>query len=180
MPKPKSAKLLCTPTVFDRCFLNQPHLPQIPVRLYIRMVDGKGGGEISCSITNPAYDPNAPIPQTGMGKKRRKENKFRKAVKGHLRDAAKVGHVAALGATLAGQPELSLPIEASAATLDILGSGVVSDSHAKEDKKSKRIRQISEFGDTLRGLGAINKVRRKKVPRYTLAAAKKNSKSLLN
>ena len=27
----------------------------------------------------------------------RKENKFRKAVKGHLRDAAKVGHVAALG-----------------------------------------------------------------------------------
>ena len=212
MPKPKSAKLLCTPLVFERCFLGQPHLPQVPVRLYIRMVDGKGGGEIACSITNPAYDPNAPVPQTGMGKKRRKENKFRKAVKGHLRDAAKVGHVAALGATVAGQPELAIPIEASAATLDILGSGfthrtpadtemrrciedcretrnarvraskmagsgVVSDTRAKEDKKSKRIRQISEFGDTLRGLGAINKQRRKKVPRYTIKAAKKNSSS---
>ena len=212
MPKPKSAKLLCTPTVFDRCFLNQPHLPQIPVRLYIRMVDGKGGGEISCSITNPAYDPNAPVPQTGMGKKRRKEKKFEKKVKGHLRNAAKVGHVAALGATVAGNPELALPAEAVATTLDILGSGfthrtpadtemraciddcretrnarvrksklagsgVVSDTRAKEDKKSKRIRQISEFGDTLRGLGMINKQRRKKVPRYTLKAAKKNSSS---
>ena len=177
MPKPKSAKLLCTPNVFQRCFLGQPHLPQVPVRLYIRMVDGKGGGEIACSITNPAYDANAEIPQTGMGKKRRKENKFRKAVKGHLRDAAKVGHVAALASTVAGQPELAIPIEASAATLDILGSGVVSDTRAKEDKKSKRIRQISEFGDTLRGLGAINKQRRKKVPRYTIKAAKKNSSS---
>ena len=57
------------------------------------------------------------------------------------------------------------------------GSGVVSDTRAKEDKKSKRIRQISEFGDTLRGLGAINKQRRKKVPRYTIKAAKKNSSS---
>ena len=140
-------------------------------------MDGKGGGEITCSITNPAYDPNAPVPQTGMGKKRRKENKFRKAVKGHLRDAAKVGHIAALGATVAGQPELAVPADAAAATLDILGSGVVSDTRAKEDKKSKRIRQISEFGDTLRGLGAINKQRRKKVPRYTIKAAKKNSSS---
>ena len=107
-------------------------------------------------------------------KKGVKKKKFEKKVKGHLRNAAKVGHVAALGATVAGNPEIALPAEAVATTLDILGSGVVSDTRAKEDKKSKRIRQISEFGDTLRGLGMINKQRRKKVPRYTLAAAKKN------
>ena len=165
--------------VFFTAFFAHPRLRNRSVRVVGGIRDAAGYLPAAFPVhhANPAYDPNAPVPQTGMGKKRRKENKFRKAVKGHLRDAAKVGHIAALGATVAGQPELAVPADAAAATLDILGSGVVSDTRAKEDKKSKRIRQISEFGDTLRGLGAINKQRRKKVPRYTIKAAKKNSSS---
>ena len=111
-----------------------------------------------------------------------------------MRDAAKVGHVAALGATLAGQPELSIPIEASAATLDILGSGFTHRTPADTEmraciddcretrnarvRKSKMagsgvVSDTNNFGETMKQLAAIPKKKKKK-PRYTLAVAKKN------
>ena len=158
MPKPKSAKLLCTPNVFERCFLNQPHLPHVPVRLYIRMVDGKGGGEVSCTISNIAFDANAEAPLSGGGRKRRKEKSLNKKIKGGLKNIAKVGKMASLAAAVTGNPEVALPLGVVSEAFDIVGSG-----HEEHD----------DFSHTIKKIATIPK-KKKKVPRYTLAAAKKN------
>ncbi len=148
--KPKSCKLLCTPNVFERCFINQGHLAQVPVRLYIRKVDGKGGAEVSATISNPAYDVNAEIPQQGTGRRTNKK------IKGALRNIAKAGKVASLATLAAGQPEIAAPLGAFAEAIDQVGSG-----------------ETNNFGETMKQLAAIPKKKKKK-PRYTLAAAKKN------
>ena len=147
MPKPKSAKLLCTPNVFERCFINQGHLAQVPVRLYIRMVDGQGGGEVSATISNPAYDPNAEIPQSGSGRRT-----TTKKIRGALKKVAKAGKIASLATLAAGQPEIAAPLGAVSEAIDQIGSG--------------------DFNADM--IAAIPKKKKKKVPRYTLAAAKKN------
>jgi len=147
MPKPKSAKLLCTPNVFERCFINQGHLAQVPVRLYIRMVDGQGGGEVSATISNPAYDPNAEIPQSGSGRRTTS-----KKIRGALKKVAKAGKIASLATLAAGQPEIAAPLGAVSEAIDQIGSG--------------------DFNADM--IAAIPKKKKKKVPRYTLAAAKKN------
>ena len=108
MAKPKSAKLLCTPNVFERCFLNQGHLAQVPVRLYIRKVGAEGGAEVSATISNPAYNANAEIPQQGTGRRTNKK------IKGTLKSIAKAGKVASLATLAAGQPEIAAPLGAVA------------------------------------------------------------------
>jgi hypothetical protein len=150
MAKPKSAKLLCTPNVFERCFLNQGHLAQVPVRLYIRKVGADGGAEVSATISNPAYNPNAEIPQQGTGRRNKK-------IKGTLKSIAKAGKVASLATLAAGNPELAAPLGAISEAIDQVGSGDTTNN----------------FGATMKKLASIPK-KRKKVPRYTLAVAKKN------
>ena len=116
MAKPKSAKLLCTPNVFERCFLNQGHLAQVPVRLYIRKVHGEGGAEVSATISNPAYNPNAEIPQQGTGRRTNKK------IKGALKSIAKAGKVASLATLAAGQPEIAAPLGAVSEAIDQISS----------------------------------------------------------
>ena len=144
MAKPKSAKLLCTPNVFERCFLNQGHLAQVPVRLYIRKVGAEGGAEVSATINNPAYNANAEIPQQGTGRRTNKK------IKGTLQSIAKAGKVASLATLAAGQPEIAAPLGAVAEAIDQVGSG-----------------DTNNFGATMKKLAAIPK-KKKKVPRYTL------------
>ena len=152
MAKPKSAKLLCTPNVFERCFLNQGHLAQVPVRLYIRKVGAEGGAEVSATISNPAYNANAEIPQQGTGRRTNKK------IKGTLKSIAKAGKVASLATLAAGQPEIAAPLGAVAEAIDQVGSG-----------------DTNNFGETMKKLASIPK-KKKKIPRYTLAVAKKKFK----
>ena len=150
MAKPKSAKLLCTPNVFERCFLNQGHLAQVPVRLYIRKVGDDSGAEVSCTISNPAYNPNADIPQQGTGRRTNKK------IKGTLKSIAKAGKIASLATLAAGNPELSAPLGAISEAIDQVGTG-----------------ETNNFGATMKKLASIPKKKKKK-PRYSLAVAKKN------
>ncbi len=174
MPKPKSAKLLCTPNVFERCFINQGHLAQVPVRLYIRMVDGLGGGEVSATISNPAYDPNAEIPQQGTGRRTTKK------IKGALKKIAKAGKLASLATLAAGQPEIAAPLGAVSEAIDQIGSGEFDadmiNAEMKEcihDCRETRNAEVRAKKSKM-AIAAIPKKKKKKVPRYTLAAAKKN------
>ena len=146
--KPKSCKLLCTPKMFERCFLNQGHLAQVPVRLYIRKVGAEGGAEVSATISNPAYNANAEIPQQGTGRRTNKK------IKGTLKSIAKAGKVASLATLAAGQPEIAAPLGAVAEAIDQVGSG-----------------DTNNFGATMKKLAAIPK-KKKKVPRYTLSPTK--------
>ena len=148
--KPKSCKLLCTPKMFERCFLNQGHLAQVPVRLYIRKVNGEGGAEVSATISNPAYNPNAEIPQQGTGRRTNKK------IKGALKNIAKAGKIASLATLAAGNPELSAPLGAISEAIDQVGTG-----------------ETNNFGATMKKLASIPKKKKKK-PRYSLAVAKKN------
>ena len=149
MAKPKSAKLLCTPNVFERCFLNQGHLAQVPVRLYIRKVHGEGGAEVSATISNPAYNPNAEIPQQGTGRRTNKK------IKGALKNIAKAGKIASLATLAAGNPEVAAPLGAISEAIDQVGSGDTTNN----------------FGATMKKLASIPK-KKKKVPRYTLSPKK--------
>jgi len=184
MAKPKSAKLLCTPNVFERCFLNQGHLAQVPVRLYIRKVGDDGGAEVSCTISNPAYNPNADIPQQGTGRRTNKK------IKGTLKSIAKAGKIASLATLAAGNPELAAPLGAVAEAIDQVGSGddfnaeminaemrgCIKDCRERRNAKVRAEKsEVSNFGETMKKLASIPK-KKKKVPRYTLAAAKKNFK----
>ena len=174
MPKPKSAKLLCTPNVFERCFINQGHLAQVPVRLYIRMVDGLGGGEVSATISNPAYDPNAEIPQQGTGRRTTKK------IKGALKKVAKAGKIASLATLAAGQPEIAAPLGAVSEAIDQIGSGEFDadmiNAEMREcihDCRETRNAEVRAKKSKM-AIAAIPKKKKKKIPRYTLAAAKKN------
>jgi len=111
------------------------------------MVDGQGGGEVSATISNPAYDPNAEIPQSGSGRRTTS-----KKIRGALKKVAKAGKIASLATLAAGQPEIAAPLGAVSEAIDQIGSG--------------------DFNADM--IAAIPKKKKKKVPRYTLAAAKKN------
>ena len=79
-----------------------------------------------------------------------------KKIKGTLKSIAKAGKVASLATLAVGQPEIAAPLGAVAEAIDQVGSG-----------------DTNNFGTTMKKLASIPK-KRKKVPRYTLAAAKKN------